>query len=425
MTIHDKSKNMKRRTLNKNHTDGNVSLEDLRKLYVEMEKKQILSTYTFPEKPSSDGYYHVYLPTDEGRRQVKSKNLENLKQKVYEFERNINGTNRKTFRDVFDFMQSEKTKYVKDPEKLISINNSINVRDTIYRRFFSDTDFEKTFIDDLTKADIEEFCFTLLSEKDIKKKAFMDMRNILSSVFRLAYENYWILDNPYTRIDFKKYNDMLLRATALNKRVHSSKDIDRMLAFLHEKQEKKPSYIPAYALELQILIGLRRGEIAPLEWDDVYDGVIHISKEQISVKGSYDFIIVGHTKTYTDRVFPLTEELAEFLTRLRAVRDKYYPDSPYLFPDESQKNMVINNYVVYRLYGRMCRNLGIEISREYTKGPHSFRRNGITRVCNASGGNIYLASQLYGNSPQSASRHYYTGIDVDQAKNVLDRVTKG
>ena len=100
---------------------------------------------------------------------------------------------------------------------------------------------------------------------------------------------------------------------------------------------------------------------------------------------------------HTDRVFPLTEELTEFLTRLRAVHDEFYPDSSYLFPDESQKNKVINNHVVYRLYVRMCRNLGIEISREYTKGP------------------------------QSASRHYYTGIDVNQARNNLeqDKVTRG
>ena len=122
-------------------------------------------------------------------------------------------------------------------------------------------------------------------------------------------------------------------------------------------------------------------------------------------------------------MFPLTGELTEFLTRLKAVHDGFYPDSSYLFSDESQKNKVINNHVVYRLYVRMCRNLGIEISREHTKGPHSFRRNGITRVCNASGGNMYLASQLFGNSPQSASRHYYTGINVNQARNVLDRVT--
>ena len=74
----------------------------------------------------------------------------------------------------------------------------------------------------------------------------------------------------------------------------------------------------------------------------------------------------------------------------------------------------------------------IEISREFTRGPHSFRRNGITRVCNASGGNIYLASVLYGNSPQSASKHYYTGINLSEAKALLEgkrkgnrRVTKG
>ena len=64
--------------------------------------------------------------------------------------------------------------------------------------------------------------------------------------------------------------------------------------------------------------------------------------------------------------------------------------------------------------------LDIEISREFTRGPHSFRRNGITRICNASGGNIYLASVLYGNSPQSASRHYYTGIDLSEAKALLE-----
>ena len=72
---------------------------------------------------------------------------------------------------------------------------------------------------------------------------------------------------------------------------------------------------------------------------------------------------------------------------------------------------------------RMYRS--IEISREFTRGPHSFRRNGITRVCNASGGNIYLASVLYGNSPQSASKHYYTGINLSEAKALLEGKRKG
>jgi len=33
---------------------------------------------------------------------------------------------------------------------------------------------------------------------------------------------------------------------------------------------------------------------------------------------------------------------------------------------------------------------------------------------------MYLASVLYGNSPQSASKHYYTGINIAEAKKILE-----
>jgi len=392
----------------------------MRKWYVEMEKEQLLSNYTFPNKPSSDGYYHIYLTTTKGRKQIKAKNLENLKEKVYQYEKGIYGMTRKTFKDAFEIMQNEKTKYVKNPEKLISIQNGIYVRNQIYRRFFDNTEFENMFIDEINKTDLENFCMDVLKTKDIKKKAFMDMRCVLSSTFKLAYEQYWILDNPYTRINFKKYNDMLIGDASISKRIHNSTEIDKMLDFLHEKQQKKPWYIPAYALELQILMGLRRGEIAPLEWSDVHDNFISITKEQITIKGQYAFTIVNHTKTHVDRTFPITSTIDDFLKRLKEVHNRYFPESTYLFPDNTEENGAINNYIVYRLYGRMCKKLGIEISREFTKGPHSFRRNGITHVCNASGGNIYLASVLYGNSPQSASKHYYSGIDIEGAKEILE-----
>ncbi len=48
----------------------------------------------------------------------------------------------------------------------------------------------------------------------------------------------------------------------------------------------------------------------------------------------------------------------------------------------------------------------------FRKGTHSFRRNAITDVVNASGGNIILASKLFGNSPEVAKKNYFTGIDM-------------
>ena len=40
---------------------ANLSNEDIRKLYENMLRDEILKDYTFPSKPSSDGYYHVYV----------------------------------------------------------------------------------------------------------------------------------------------------------------------------------------------------------------------------------------------------------------------------------------------------------------------------------------------------------------------------
>ncbi len=182
----------------------------------------------------------------------------------------------------------------------------------------------------------------------------------------------------------------------------------------------------SYALELQMLMGMRRGEVAPLEWSDIHDDqYILISKEQITVKSAEDahvegFAIVSHTKTYKDRIFPVTKEIGEFLTRYRAIHELYFPGNKYLFPSENTENGVITNNVVYQFYARMCKRLGIRISRENIRGPHSFRRNGITKVANNTGGDLLLASQLFGNSPETARQNYYTGLNLEKARSALE-----
>lgn len=77
--------------------------------------------------------------------------------------------------------------------------------------------------------------------------------------------------------------------------------------------------------------------------------------------------------------------------------------------------------MVYHFYSRLCGRLGIKLSRETVKGTHSFRRNAITDVVNASGGNLMLASQLFGNSPQVVRKNYYTGMDMTDAVEALNQ----
>lgn len=395
--------------------DVNLAYENARKLYEEMKKEKALVNYAFPSRPSSDGYYHVYVPDSSrpsGRRQIKAKNLENLKEKVYRIET-------KTFRDVFDMVQDNRLKYVKNPTKRLSVQNSITCIDYDYNRYFKGTKFEKLFVDEIRKEDIENICMLNLQRYDLGMKAFLSLRSILKSVLNLAYENYWIQESPYNRVNFNKYEAMLVEPKPSKDRVHSDDEIQQMLDYIHKHQAKKPWFIPAYAMEMQILMGLRRGEIPPIEWNDVSENFILISKEQIlirkgpNVKKGY-CKIVEHTKTHRNRKFPITTEIESLLKRLRPISG----DGKYLFPSKTTDNGVISNTAVYRFYSRMCNNLGIEISNIARKGPHSFRRNGITKVANE--GSILMASVLYGNSVQTAAKHYYTGIDLQEAKTILE-----
>ena len=92
----------------------------------------------------------------------------------------------------------------------------------------------------------------------------------------------------------------------------------------------------------------------------------------------------------------------------------------YLFPAASENGVITNN-TVYNLYRRICKSLVIKISRKCIKGPHSFRRNAVTDVVNATDRNILIASKLFGNSPEVAKNNYYTGLDMDKAREILDK----
>ncbi len=172
------------------------------------------------------------------------------------------------------------------------------------------------------------------------------------------------------------------------------------------------------------MCGARRGEIPPLRICDIYPAYIVFAREQITVKKFNDVSeyckIVDHTKTYKNRYFARYDQLNDFLDRLIEVHDSYYPKSIYLFPANNE-NGIISNNTVYNYYRRVCKKLGIKICRDEIKGTHSFRRNAITDVINASDGNIVLASSLFGNSPQIAQKNYYTGIDMNLAVATLNK----
>lgn len=395
----------------------NFSLEELSEIY---KMKQILSKYNFPQVPSSDGYYHIYVKDSSkrtGRKAVKDKTLDGLKAKVLAYEHETMAQAKKTFKKVYELSQERKLSLVKSAEKRISMENTITRTNSDYKRFFDGTSFEKKNISDITLKDIENVIEYNLTRYDLHKKALDNMRAILNTVFKYALHEYWVNENPCSRIDFRIYGNMLVESTNVKYRVHSDSELNAILDELHMKQLKNPKLSSAWALELQILMGARRGELPPLRWSDITTQGIEITQEQLT--HGNEFVIVSHTKTNRDRLFPLTKDIENFLMRLKSMHEKFYPNSMYLFPANTQ-NGVITNRAVYYVYRKICKKLNIEVQEDVIRGPHSFRRNAITSVVNATNGNITLASSLFGNSPKVAKKNYYTGINISKATEILN-----
>ena len=398
----------------------NFSLEELSEIYKMKENKELLSKYTFPQTPSSDGYYHIYVKDrsrKNGRKAVKDKTLDGLKAKILDYEHETMAQAKKTFKKIYELSQERKLSLVKSAEKRISMENTITRTNSDYKRFFDGTSFEKKNISDITLKDIENVIEYNLTRYDLHKKALDNMRAILKTVFKYALHEYWVDENPCSRIDFRIYGNMLVESTNVKYRVHSDSELNAILDELHMKQLKNPKLSSAWALELQILMGARRGELPPLRWSDITTQGIEITQEQLTYGN--EFVIVSHTKTNRDRLFPLTKDIENFLMRLKSMHEKFYPNSMYLFPANTQ-NGVITNRAVYSVYRKICQKLNIAIQEDVIRGPHSFRRNAITSVVNSPNGNMELASSLFGNSPKVAKSNYFTGIDMNNAIEVLN-----
>lgn len=281
------------------------SLESARIEYENMQRLVILSGYTFPSKPSKDGIYRIYVQDSAkqgGRKQLSSSTLEGLKDKVYTYERSSKYSQcKKTIGDIFQITQDEKLKYIKSEEKKVSVKNTIVRNKAAYKRFVTDTFFDKMFICDVTKNDIEELFFINLERYELKKKGLASLKAVIKPIFDLAFQEYWISDNPYARVDFKKFNNMLIEDTPIEDRFFSQEELDMMLQYVHKKQrENHKNFFTPYALELQMIAALRRGEVPPLKWTDIDDFSLTVQREMITAKspegGKQEFKIVEHTK---------------------------------------------------------------------------------------------------------------------------------
>lgn len=419
--------------------DGILTEGDTRELMGMMKKydidyDELFEKYHFPTERRKGTDYFIMTIADptarQGRRQLRSKTINGLIQKVILYESGHLGKITKTFRQEFEFMQKQLVEGIRDKEKLASAQSTAAVHYSEYARYFAGTSLENMKVDKIRKSDIVDVVLLNLKRYALRRSTFNDMRNLVCMIMRQCYQDEVIDENPTDRIDWndRRFTNKLIESTPISKRIYSEEELlaiwDEAIASTSpDRKVRSSSMVTSNALRFQILTGLRAGEVCPLKWEDIGEsnGVpyIEIRRQKNRVQKSplnpkeYQ-IIKEHTKTQKNRRIPLTDELLHLLSEIRNYNQVNFSDSPFLFPSKDSADGAIGTNCVPSYLKKTCRRLNIPVSADAIRGTHAFRRN-IAKDINDSD----MASKVLGNDVPVLEKNYYDGLDLVAARNAM------
>ena len=285
------------------------------------------------------------------------------------------------------------------------------------KRFFDGTDFSKRKISALTEFDIEDYLIEQAERYHMTQKRVCQLAGYVKGIFFVAYRNHIIDSNPWDRVSLR---EVVYPACY---KVECQPDEERILSDVQMHQVRKaveahlaiePDYLSDYAILIAQYTGMRAGELAALEWTDIRDGCIYVTKSMRRVITSDGQTTeIGDTKNRKNRCIPVGKELTAILERIAAV----------------QSSLGINtSYVLYNgelptanALGKAAKRRGIEAGISGPLTIHRIRRTVASRL-NA----VYdraTVSRIMGHTEEVDAKHYdYDTAQLSDKQQTMDRL---
>ena len=360
-------------------------------------------------EPKSDKFWRGYIPDKSkpnGRRQIKRTTRKGVEDAIIDYWKKE--SDHIYFSDAFQEW--------KDIQELIGVSgNTLLKYKSDYKRFFSGTDFEKMDIRDITSQTISVFMIQTIKCLNLKPKDGAALWGIINGVMKNAKINRQIPENPCEYINtrlFQKHYDKSKKTAA--ERTFSSEEANKLYQVLLESEQKKPTHMQVYAVELAMMTGMRVGELAGLYWSDIdyENGILNISKSEKHDRVTNEYHI-SETKNAKERFVPLTDQMISLFKRLEQVRTKYNITSDYLFATTTGHctPRSISECARYK-----CAQAKIPV-----KSIHAIRRTLNSRM-RVNGADSVTTAALIGNTP-AVNENFYT-YDVSEQKYKKELIRK-
>lgn len=352
---------------------------------------------------SKDGkYWYTYIndpSKPSGRRLIKKTSRQAIEDHI------CNGKAEKhhprSFKEVYDAWRATHDTSI--------CNNSIRRYETDYRRFIEGSDFEKCLADTLTKSDVEAFILQRIRELKLCRSAAKKLYECLHDVFLFALEKDWIAKDPMQFVKNSQFGSRCyISERAKKPQTISPEDAAKILEQTKKDHERRPGYIPSYAVDFAMTSAMRVAEIAALRWSD-----IDFDKQVIRVRFSEKYdrktrkYYIDDTKNHAERTVPLTDQIRCLLFIVK----QRVGDSEFVFGG-------IHANVISSCIRNKCKQAGVPYH-----GIHACRKtiNSNMKHCGASG---MMTSSILGNTEEVNAKYYsFDTSDIDEKRTMLERAS--
>ena len=287
-----------------------------------------------------DGRYTTYISDNtkpNGRRQVRRKSKTELYKFLLEHYGVIDYSNNMTFAELFNEWKEYKTRFIDVPNKKRSISPStIRRYERDYDKYLKSSELVNMSLQKITTPKLQLILADIIEKFKMNEKCAGNVIGYITQSFAYAKRSQYIGSDPTENIDRKLLLSMCVYTPPKSDsdRVLTISELARLREATLNHAKKHPSYMPDYAIELAILIGVRVGEVSALHWDDITDTTIHIeySEHRLDYSDKKSELIIGEPKNCKKRNIPLTNDILDVLNKVRSLG--FHSNEDFIFVRE-------------------------------------------------------------------------------------------
>jgi len=289
---------------------GNITPEAISQVMAMRDRKRkVLAVHKYKITQLPDGRYQTYFKRDgEKRRLVRATDVSDLYEQLYGLYTDQLYLDKITLTDLYEEWITYKASITESP-------NTVKRHKQHYAKYFCGSTLFNSMLRHVTAIQLNTFCNQLIRDNAMTRHEWTNVKTILKGMFELAEEKEYIKNNPMHKlkitVKFKQVNKKTGETETFN-----TEEMDRLYAYL-DAHYAADGNVAFMAVKLNLMLGLRVGELVALKWGDIHDNMhLHVSREETRNQETGERSVVVHTKTRQDRFVVLVPQAWEILEEL-------------------------------------------------------------------------------------------------------------